>query len=206
MSDMSEKETTQEENQTTSQNTEETQEHESKQAAMDSEDNAASSETDERQEFGQAETDDRIAILEKELLEEKNKYLRLYAEFENFRKRSAKERLELVGTATSDLMKEILPVIDDFERAIKSNESVEDIKLVKEGFSLLHSKMIRLLGNKGLASVEVIGETFDPELHEAVAQVPTEKKSDKGKIIDTVEKGYKLNDKFIRHPKVVVGT
>jgi molecular chaperone GrpE len=158
------------------------------------------------QQFGAAETDDRIVILEQELLEEKNKYLRLYAEFENFRKRTAKERLELIGSATADLMKEILPVVDDFERAIQSNEQVDDINAVKEGFSLLHNKMVRLLGNKGLKAIESKGETFDAEMHEAIAQVPAEKKSDKGKVIDEVEKGYKLNDKIIRHPKVVVGT
>lgn len=156
--------------------------------------------------FGEAEMDDSIGLLEKELLEEKNKYLRLYAEFENFRRRTAKERLELIGSATSDLMKEILPVLDDFERAVKSNESIDDIQAVKEGFILLSNKLNRLMSNKGLKPIESLGESFDPDLHEAVAQVPCEDKEQKGKVIDVLEKGYKLNDKTIRHPKVVVGT
>jgi molecular chaperone GrpE len=156
--------------------------------------------------FGEAEMDDRVGLLEKELLEEKNKYLRLYAEFENFRRRTAKERLELIGSATSDLMKEILPVLDDFERAIKSNEKIDDIHAVKEGFLLLNNKLVRLMTNKGLKPMESIGDTFDPDLHEAVAQVPCEDEAQKGKVIDVLERGYKLNDKTIRHPKVVVGT
>ena len=169
------------------------------------EENTDSNQEGEHQ-FGEAETDDRIQVLEQDLLEEKNKYLRLYAEFENFRRRTAKERLELIGSATADLMNEIIPILDDFERAMESNKTVEDIDTVKNGFELLHSKMIRLLGNKGLKAMESKGEAFDPEVHEAIAQVPAQDKKEKGKIIDVAERGYKLNDKIIRHPKVVVGT
>lgn len=205
---MSEKEQAKENTEETVKQAEETAADQNKEETTSEKQEAASSdqEAEDTHQFGEAETDDRIALLEKELVEEKNKYLRLYAEFENFRRRTAKERLELIGSATADLMKEILPVVDDFERAIQSNEKIEDIAAVKEGFSLLHSKMVRLLGNKGLKAIESKGERFDAELHEAVAQVPAEKKEDKGKIIDEVEKGYKLNDKTIRHPKVVVGT
>ena len=138
--------------------------------------------------------------------EEKNKYLRLYAEFENFRRRSAKERLELISTASLEIVKEILPVLDDFERAIESNKDIEDAVAIKEGFDILYNKLFKTLSSKGLKPIEAKGELFDAEQHEAIAQVPVEKDKEKGIIIDVLEKGYKLNDKIIRHPKVVVGS
>ncbi len=163
-------------------------------------------EDSETKEFGAAEELDQVAQLSKELLAEKDKFMRLYAEFENFRRRTAKERIELIGTATGDLMKEILPVLDDFTRAIESNKEVEDIDAVKAGFELLHSKLFKLLGNKGLKPIESKGLDFDPEVHEAIAQIPAPSAKEKGKIIDVVESGYELNEKILRHPKVVVGT
>jgi molecular chaperone GrpE len=156
-------------------------------------------------EFGEAEPIDPIEKLENDLLEEKNKYLRLYAEFENFRRRTAKERIELIGSASADLMKEMLTILDDFDRAIQSNESVDDLQAVKEGFQLLHNKLLKLLEGKGLKSFDSMGQKFDADLHEAIAQVPVDEKRKKGIIIDVVEKGYELNEKIIRHPKVVVG-
>jgi len=156
-------------------------------------------------EFGAAEGIDPIQKLENEVLEEKNKYLRLYAEFENFRRRTAKERIDLIGTASADLMKEMLTILDDFERAIQSNETAEDITAVKEGFSLLQNKLSKILEGKGLKSFDSMGQIFDADIHEAIAQVPVEDKAQKGIVIDVVEKGYELNDKIIRHPKVVVG-
>jgi molecular chaperone GrpE len=156
-------------------------------------------------EFGEAEPIDPIEKLENDLLEEKNKYLRLYAEFENFRRRTAKERIELIGSASADLMKEMLTILDDFDRAIQSNETVDDLQAVKEGFQLLHNKLLKLLEGKGLKSFDSMGQKFDADLHEAIAQVPVEEKRKKGIIIDVVEKGYELNEKIIRHPKVVVG-
>lgn len=161
---------------------------------------------DASKEFGEAESQNPIARLEQELLQEKDKFTRLYAEFENFRRRTAKERIELISTSTADLMKEILPVLDDFERAVVSNESAEDIQAVKNGFTLLQNKLMSLLGNKGLKAFDSVGEDFDPDFHEAVAQIPAPSKKEKGKIIDVVERGYELNEKIIRHPKVVVGT
>lgn len=146
------------------------------------------------------------ADLEAQLAEEKAKYVRLYAEFENFRRRSAKEKLELIGTSTADLMKDVLPVVDDFQRAIEVNKSVEDIKAIKEGFELLYNKLFTILSSKGLKVLDSKGEDFDPENHEAVAQVPASEKKLKGKVIEEIEKGYTLNDKIIRHPKVVVGS
>ncbi|MEQ9188026.1 MAG: nucleotide exchange factor GrpE [Cryomorphaceae bacterium] len=157
-------------------------------------------------EFGEMEELEQVAQLEKELLAEKDKFMRLYAEFENFRRRTAKERLELIGTASSDLMKEILPVLDDFTRAVESNKEATDIDAVKAGFELLHSKLFKLLGNKGLKPIESKGKDFDPEVHEAIAQIPAPSKKEKGKILDVIENGYELNDKILRHPKVVVGT
>ena len=167
---------------------------------------AENQEQDANKEFGEAESQDPIARLEQELIQEKDKFTRLYAEFENFRRRTAKERIELIGTATGDLMKEILPVLDDFERAVASNESADDIQAVKDGFTLLQNKLSSLLGNKGLKALDSVGKDFDPDFHEAVAQIPAPSKKEKGKIIDVVERGYELNEKIIRHPKVVVGT
>ena len=134
-----------------------------------------------------------------------NRFLRLYAEFENYRKRTNKERLDLITNANSDLLKDLIPVIDDFERAITNNADVDDIEGIKEGFSLIYNKYKGLLQSKGLKAMEAKGEVFDPELHEAIANLPTEDKKMKGKVIDDVEKGYFLNDKVLRFAKVVVG-
>lgn len=152
------------------------------------------------------EIEEAIAPSPEQLIEEeKNKYLRLYAEFENFRRRNAKERMELISTASLDIIKEVLPVLDDFERAIDSNKEIEDAAALKEGFNILYYKLYKILSSKGLKPIDVKGELFDAEQHEAIAQVPVDKNKDKGIILDVLEKGYKLNDKIIRHPKVVVG-
>ena len=134
-----------------------------------------------------------------------NRFLRLYAEFENFRKRTNKERLDIINNANADLLKDLIPVIDDFERAITNNDGSEDVVAIKEGFSLIYNKYKGILQTKGLKPMEAKGEVFDPEVHEAVANMPTEDKELKGKIIDDVEKGYFLNDKVLRYAKVVVG-
>lgn len=136
-----------------------------------------------------------------------DKYLRLYSEFENFRRRTAKERLELINTASSGLMKELLPILDDFDRAISSNEQAAelDVTAVQEGFSLIYQKLVRILQAKGLKEMEAVGKAFDAELHEAIAKIPAPDKKQKGKIVDVVEKGYMLNDSILRYGKVVVG-
>lgn len=134
-----------------------------------------------------------------------DKHLRLYSEFENFRRRTAKEKLELINSASSDLIKEILPVIDDMERAIDSNKSAQDLETVKQGFELVYNKLYKTLQSKGLEAADVTGESFDPEMHEAIAKIPAPEEGMKGKIIDVVEKGYSINDKVIRYSKVVVG-
>ncbi len=143
--------------------------------------------------------------LKAELKQEKDKYLRLYADFENFRKRTAKEKLELFETAGESLMKELLPVLDDFERALAEIKKEGDDALYK-GVELIYEKFKNTLKKSGLKDVEVKkGDEFDPETHEAIAQVPGDKKM-KGKIVDVVEKGYSMGNKTIRFPKVVTGS
>lgn len=134
-----------------------------------------------------------------------DRFLRLYSEFENFRKRTAKERLDLMKTAGSDLMKEILPIIDDFERAMKANETAEDIQVIKDGFTLIHSKLMHKLQSKGLKEMDLIGQPFDADQAEAIANLPAPSEDQKGKVMDVVEKGYVMNDIIIRYAKVVVG-
>lgn len=134
-----------------------------------------------------------------------NKYLRIHAEFDNYRKRTNKEKVDLISTASAGILKDLLPVLDDFERAIANNANVDDIDSVKEGFNLIFNKFSSLLQSKGLKEMPAVGETFDPELHEAIAKIPAPKKKMKGKVVDAVEKGYYLNDKVIRYAKVAVG-
>lgn len=134
-----------------------------------------------------------------------DKYLRLYSEFENYKKRTLKEKSELIKTAGADIFTVILPVLDDFDRAIKSLETSDDLEALREGQKLIHNKLKNLLHNKGLEEFDSIGKEFDSELHEAVTSVPVNDESQKGKIIDEIEKGYKLNGKVIRFAKVIVG-
>ena len=141
-----------------------------------------------------------------ELAEAKDKYLRLYSEFENFRRRNARERIDLVKTASSDLISALLPIIDDFQRAEQANEKQQDVEVIKEGVGLIYSKLFKTLEAKGLKRMETEkGTAFDPDLHEAVTRFPVEDEALKGKIIDTVEQGYYLADKVIRFAKVVIG-
>jgi len=135
-----------------------------------------------------------------------DKYLRLYSEFDNFRRRTQKEKLELYKNAGEDIMAALLPVLDDFERAEKSMHDSKDVDSVKEGIDLIHQKLIGILKQKGLSPMETpVGKKFDLENQEAVTRIPAPSDDMKGKVIDEVEKGYKLNDKVIRFSKVVVG-
>ncbi len=150
--------------------------------------------------------EDEIEKLKAEVQEAKDKYLRLYSEFENFRRRTARERLDLIKTAHEDLMTDLLPVIDDFERAQKALEESEDHKASKEGFDLIYNKFNNILQKNGLKPMEdKKGSDFNTEYHEAISQMPVDKKKLKGKIIDVVEKGFYLDDKVIRFAKVVLG-
>jgi molecular chaperone GrpE len=143
--------------------------------------------------------------LREELAKEKDKFLRLFAEFENFKKRTSKERMELFKTAGQEVMVSLLPVMDDFDRALKELAKSEDKEMFK-GVELINNKFKETLKNKGLEQIEVKeGDTFDAEVHDAITQIPAPDKKLKGKIIDVVEKGFKLGDRIIRHPKVVVG-
>jgi molecular chaperone GrpE len=145
-----------------------------------------------------------INELNAKLSEANDKFLRLYSEFDNYRKRTSKERIELSKTASEDLIVSLLPVIDDFERALKAIEATEENKNLREGVELIYNKMLGILSQKGLKAMESIGKEFNSEIHEAIAQVPSENDENKGKIFDEVVKGYYLHEKVIRHAKVVV--
>jgi molecular chaperone GrpE len=140
-----------------------------------------------------------------ELREAKDKYLRLAAEFDNFKRRNAKERVELIQTAGRDVITGLLEILDDVERAQKQWAANEDPQQIKEGVSLIFSKLKNQLQAKGLRSMESIGKDFNPDLHEAITEIPAPSEEQKGKILDEIVQGYYLNDKIIRHAKVVVG-
>ncbi len=142
---------------------------------------------------------------EEQIAQLNDKYIRLYSEFDNFRKRTNKEKLDLISTASSSVLKDMLSILDDFDRAIVNNQNVEDVTILKEGFGLISSKFKNILETKGLKAMEAKGEAFNPDIHEAIANVPAPSEDLKGKVVDDVEKGYYLNDKVIRFAKVVVG-
>lgn len=143
--------------------------------------------------------------LELELAEMKDKYLRQFAEFDNFRKRTAKERLELIQTAGKEVIGQLLEVLDDADRAQKQMESSSDVAALKEGVTLVFNKLRNILQSKGLKPMESIGTPFDADRHEAITEIPAPTPELQGKVMDEVEKGYFLNDKIIRFAKVVVG-
>ncbi len=139
------------------------------------------------------------------LNEEKDKYLRLFAEFENYKKRTSKERIELYKTANQEVISALIPILDDFDRANQQMEK-ENGLVDQEGIQLIYNKLQEVLKNNGLNPTEVkIGDDFDAELHEAVTQIPAPSEKEKGKIIDIIDVGYQLGDRIIRYPKVVVG-
>ena len=140
-----------------------------------------------------------------ELSQANDKYLRLYAEFDNFRRRTVKEREDARKTEGKDLMVALLPVLDDFERALRAMETATDVVPVKEGVALIQHKLKNILTQKGLKEMHSIGTTFDADIHEAITNIPAPTEDMKGKVIDEMEKGYELNDKVIRFAKVIVG-
>jgi len=143
--------------------------------------------------------------LEQELSEQRDKYLRLVAEFDNYRKRIARERVDLMQTASKEVVVSLLEVLDDCDRAIQQMESTDDVNIVKEGALLIFNKLRNRLQSFGLKELDSFHQDFDAELHDAIAEVPAPSKDLVGKVIDGVQKGYYLNDKLIRHAKVVVG-
>ena len=152
-----------------------------------------------------AELEKKIAELEGQVAKDKDDYIRLMAEFDNYRRRTAQEKLEIVSMASTDTIKGMLPVLDDCERALKVLGESDDSDAAKEGTELIYHKLMSYLKGKGLAVIEAMGEPFDTDLHEAVAQFPVQEKEKKGKVFDVVQTGYTLNGKVIRFAKVVVG-
>lgn len=148
-------------------------------------------------------TDNDLDKKEAELQEQKEKYLRLYADFDNYKRRTAKEKVELIQTAGKEVIQGLLEAMDDMERAEKQMAGTDDVKIVKEGVLLVFHKLKSSLQAKGLKEMESIGKDFDPDMHEAITEIPSP--GNEGKVIDQVEKGYYLNDKIIRFAKVVVG-
>lgn len=149
---------------------------------------------------------DPLVKMEEEVLAWKDKFLRLQAEFDNFRKRNIKERANIIKTASGDVIGLMLPILDDFDRAINANESKDedDVESIKEGFNLIHNKLKTSLENKGLKPMNANGEDFNPEFHQAITQIEAGEEMI-GKVVDEVEKGYYLNDKILRFAKTVVG-
>ena len=133
-----------------------------------------------------------------------DKYMRLYAEFDNFRKRTMREKADLISSASSDIMTQILPLVDDFDRS--EANATDDVEVMKEGMKLIHSKLVAILSSKGLKPMDTkAGDDFDVDIHEAIANIPAPSDDLKGKIVDVVEKGYMLGDKVLRYSKVVIG-
>ena len=149
----------------------------------------------------QKKYDETSAALEKE----KKEYLFLMAEFDNFRKRNIKDRGELIKNASESVMKQLLPIVDDMERGLEATKNAEDPQAIREGMQLIYNKLVKLLEQNGVKAIESTGADFNPELHDAIAMVPVDDESKKGKVIDTPTKGYMINDKVLRHAKVAVG-
>lgn len=157
---------------------------------------------------GAAESDEtsaRIAKLEEEVAREKKEYLFLMAEFDNFRKRTLREKSEIIRNAGESVLKGLLPIMDDFERGLKAAAATDNAQAVEEGMTLIYNKLKKYLEQNGVKEFDQSDDTFDADRHEAISAVPVPDESQKGKILDTVEKGYMINDKVLRHAKVVVG-
>lgn len=151
-------------------------------------------------------TDTKEPKLEDKITELNDKYLRLYSEFDNYRKRTNKERIDIIENASKELIKEILPVVDDFERCLTSISKIDNPEVSKnvEGVNLVYKKLYSILQSRGLKPIEAMGKDFDEKEQEAIAQIPSTKEQDKGKVVDVVTKGYYLNDMVLRYAKVVV--
>ncbi len=136
-----------------------------------------------------------------------DRFLRLYSEFENFRRRTAKEKIDILSNSRGESLKSMLPIVDDFERAILNNDNTEEIDVLKDGFRLIHHKLMTTLQQSGLKPIDTqVGDDFDTDKHEAITQIPAPSPELKGKVVDIIEKGYVTNDKVIRYAKVVIGS
>ena len=167
--------------------------------------NETANEANEQEQPVEMTPEERIASLEAQLEKEKKEYVFLMAEFDNFRKRTLKDKAEIIKNGAESAMRNILPIIDDFDRALQATATSEDVAAVREGVELIYNKFIKYLESNGVKEMTTTGETFDADLHEAVTTFPAPSEDLKGKIIDTVQKGYSINDKVLRHAKVVVG-
>ncbi len=170
---------------------------------LDSQEKKETTEATEKEEKQPLRRDEELEL---KLSELNDKYLRLYSDFENYRKRTAKEKIHLIDSSNRDLLATLLPVIDDFERAIASNEKTEDPVALKEGFLLIFNKINNIMEIEGVKPMNAIGKPFDVEYHEAITNIPAPKKSMKGKVMDVTEKGYFLKENVLRYAKVVVGS
>lgn len=151
------------------------------------------------------DTQSEIENLKEEVAKEKKEYLFLMAEFDNFRKRTLREKSELIKNAGENVLKGLLPILDDFERGLKASENIDDSNSIREGMELIYQKLKKYLEQNGVKEFDPEDDNFDADKHEAISVVPVPDESKKGKILDTVEKGYMINDKVLRHAKVVVG-
>ncbi|MBR1389727.1 MAG: nucleotide exchange factor GrpE [Prevotella sp.] len=165
----------------------------------------AEGETAAEEQEGETEEEDETQKLQSEIAELKNQLLYKVAEFDNYRKRTLKERAELILNGGEKVITAILPIIDDMERAIDNGEKTDDPEVLREGMKLIHQKFMKTLEAQGVSKIEADGTDFDTDVHEAVAMVPGMGNDKKGKVIDCLQQGYKLNDKVIRHAKVAVG-
>ena len=173
-----------------------------------SEEKAASEEQPKGQEtpkHEEKEEESELQKIQQELAEQKDKFLRLSAEFDNYRKRTMKEKAELILNGGEKSITSILPVVDDLERALKNMETATDVEAVKEGVQLIYNKFMNVLGQNGVKVIETQEQPLNTDYHEAIAVIPAPEEEKKGKILDCVQTGYTLNDKVIRHAKVVVG-
>lgn len=161
--------------------------------------------TAENSENEAKETISEVDQLKLDVEEQKQKFIRLYAEFDNFKRRNAKERVELIQTAGRDVIQSMLEVMDDCDRAEKQLQTSEDLQQIKQGIQLVFTKFRNTLQSKGVKEMKSIGEEFNPDIHEAITEIPVNDPAMVGKVVDEVEKGYTLNDKIIRYSKVVVG-
>ncbi len=174
---------------------------------MDEKETVQNPETENQQENQDASIEElnELDALKKEIEEQKEKFIRLYADFDNFKRRNAKERVELIQTAGKEVIQSMLEVLDDCERAEKQMNQSTDLKQIREGIGLVFSKFRNILQSRGLKEMKSIGEIFNPDFHEAITEISVQDENMKGKIVDEVEKGYTLNDKIIRFSKVVIG-
>lgn len=146
-----------------------------------------------------------LKVFADKTVEMQDKYLRLSAEFDNYRKRTHKEKTDLIKTASEDLLKKIIPVMDDFERGLNAVNTTKDLEAVKQGMNLIYGRFREFLSGQGVKEIEALNQAFDTDFHEAVTKIPAPQEDLKGKVVDVIEKGYTLHDKVIRYPKVVVG-